>query len=157
MDNELYVKVLGRLQAQCSRKECCSADMRTKALKAMDGDEDAAEQIVASLVSDRFVDDLRYASAFTREKASISGWGAQKIRFMLMRKGIDRKTVDEALTEIDAASADRKLESVIAAKYRTLKEDPQWRLKLIRFALGRGYGYDQVMSAVDRVSRGSDD
>ena len=75
---------------------------------------------------------------------------------MLMRKGIDRKTVDEALTEIDVASADRKLESVIAAKYRTLKEDPQWRLKLIRFALGRGYGYDQVMSAVDRVSRGSD-
>ena len=59
MDKELYVKVLGRLQAQCSRKECCSADMRTKALKAMDGDEDAAEQIVASLVSDRFVDDLR--------------------------------------------------------------------------------------------------
>lgn len=38
MDNELYVKVLGRLQAQCSRKECCSADMKTKALKAMDGD-----------------------------------------------------------------------------------------------------------------------
>lgn len=76
---------------------------------------------------------------------------------MLMHKGIDRKTVDEALKEIDAASADRKLESVIAAKYRTLKEDPQWRLKLIRFALGRGYGYDQVMSAVDRVSRGSDD
>ena len=156
MDKELYVKVLGRLQAQGSRKEGCTADMKTKALKAMVGDEDAAEQIVASLVSDRFVDDLRYASAFAREKASISGWGAQKIRFMLMRKGIDRKTVDEALTEIDAASADRKLESVIAAKYRTLKEDPQWRLKLIRFALGRGYGYDQVMSAVDRVSRGSD-
>ena len=55
MDNELYVKVLGHLQAQCSRKECCSADMRAKALKAMDGDEDAAQQIVASLVSDRFV------------------------------------------------------------------------------------------------------
>ena len=47
--------------------------MKTKALKAMDGDGDAAEQIVASLVSDRFVDDLRYASAFAREKASISG------------------------------------------------------------------------------------
>ena len=39
MDEGKYLKVLNMLQARCSRSECCSRDMRTKALKALDGDE----------------------------------------------------------------------------------------------------------------------
>lgn len=97
MDEGKYLKVLNMLQARCSRSECCSRDMRTKALKALDGDEEAAERIVASLVADKFVDDLRYASAFAREKSSLSGWGVQKISFALTGKGIDRQTIAQAL------------------------------------------------------------
>ena len=58
MDEGKYLKVLNTLQARCSRSECCSRDMRTKALKALDGDEEAADRIVASLVADKFVNDL---------------------------------------------------------------------------------------------------
>lgn len=146
-----YLKVLNMLQARCSRSECCSRDMRTKALKALDGDEEAAERIVASLVADKFVDDLRYASAFAREKSSLSGWGVQKISFALTGKGIDRQTIAQALKDIDTDAAANKLDSVLAAKLRTLSSDPQRRVKLLRFALGRGYGYDEVKSAVDRL------
>lgn len=156
MDQEKYSRALNRLQSQCSRKECCVSDIRSKALKAMDGDEEAAGLIVDSLVADKFVDDLRYASAFAREKSSLSGWGRQKISFMLMHKGIDRQVIAEALTEVDADAAGRKLESVVAAKYRLLSEDPQCRLKLLKFALGRGYGYDEVKSAVDKVMKAED-
>ena len=60
--------VLIRLQRQCSRMEYCSRDIYRKALKALDGNAEAAERVVSSLVGDRFVDDLRYASAFAREK-----------------------------------------------------------------------------------------
>ncbi len=151
MEQEKYVKVLSRLQAQCARREYCSSDIRAKALKAMDGDDDAAERIVASLVADRFVDDLRYASAFAREKSALAGWGEQKIVFMLSRKGIDRRTAAAALEEVDAVAAGRRLESVLSAKYRLLKDDPQRRLKLLRFALGRGYCYDDVKAAVERL------
>ena len=145
------MKVLSRLQAQCSRRECCSADIRAKALKALDGDEEAADRMMAALVEDKFVDDLRYASAFAREKSALSGWGAQKIVYMLSRKGIDRKTALAAMEDVDADAADRKLDAVLAAKYRVLKDDPQRRLKLLRFALGRGYGYDEVKDAVERL------
>ena len=76
-------QVLARLQRQCSRMEYCSRDIYRKALKALEGDAEAAERIVASLRADRFVDDLRYASAFAREKASLQGWGPVKISFQL--------------------------------------------------------------------------
>lgn len=102
-------------------------------------------------MADKFVDDLRYASAFAREKSSLSGWGVQKISFALTGKGIDRQTIAEALEDIDTDAAANKLDSVLAAKLRTLSSDPQRRVKLLRFALGRGYGYDEVKSAVDRL------
>ena len=115
-------KVLESLQRRCARAEYCSSDIYRKALKAMDGDAEAAARITASLVKDRFVDDLRYASAFAREKASLQGWGAVKIRFMLRGKGIDEATVGQALGEIDPAKASAKLEKVVREKNRTLAE-----------------------------------
>lgn len=156
MEQEKCLKVLGSMQAKCSRQEMCVSDVRAKAMKALDGDAEAAERIVASLVADRFVDDRRYASAYAREKSSLSGWGAQKISFMLAHKDIDRQTIAEALEEVDADVAAKKLESVVAARYRLVSEDPQCRLKLLKFALGRGYGYDEVKSAVDKVMRGTE-
>ena len=73
---------------------------------------------------------------------------------MLVRKGIDKQIIKDALAEVDEAAATKKLESAVAAKYRSLAEDPQCRLKLLRFALGRGYGYDEVKSVVEKIMRG---
>ena len=148
-------QVLARLQRQCSRMEYCSRDIYRKALKALEGDAEAAERIVASLRADRFVDDLRYASAFAREKASLQGWGPVKISFQLRGKGIPEETVRAALEEIDEARAASKLENVVAEKYRLLREDPQCRLKLLKFALGRGYGYDEASAAVEKAMKGA--
>ena len=151
MEQELYNKVLARLQALCSRQECCSSDIYRKALKAFEGDEERASRLLESLKNDRFVDDLRYASAYAREKSSLSGWGRVKIAYMLSGKGIARDTVNKALDDIDSGAAGSRLESLLAAKYRTISEDPQCRLKLLRYALGRGYGYDEVKDAVERL------
>ncbi len=143
--------VLIRLQRQCSRMEYCSRDIYRKALKALDGDAEAAERVVSSLVGDRFVDDLRYASAFAREKASLQGWGKVKISFQLRGKGIPEETIREALEEIDSEKAAGRLERIVAEKYRTLKGDPQCKLKLLKFVLGRGYAYDEAAPVIDRI------
>lgn len=144
-------KVLERLQRQCARMEYCVSDIRRKALKAMEGDGEAAERIVASLVADRFVDDRRYASAFAREKSSLQGWGPVKIRFQLRGKGIADDIISEALQEIDPEKAGAKLDKLAAERYRLLQGDPQCRLKLLKALLSRGYGYDEVEAAVRRV------
>ena len=145
--------VLLRLQNQCSKREYCRSDVFQKAKKAMDGDSDAASRIVDALVKEKYVDDLRYASAFAREKASLSGWGKVKISYMLSGKGIDRATIDAALCEIDQSSSDRKMESVLRAKFRTLEGEKDAYLKLLRFALSRGYNYDEVKPVVDQIIR----
>ena len=141
-------KLLERYARQCARMEYCSSDIRRKALKALGGDADAAEKIVASLVKDGFVDDRRYAGAFVREKSALQGWGEAKLRFMLAGKGISRDVIADALTEIDAEKASARLEKLLQAKARTLEGDPAFRLKLLKFGLSRGYAYDEVDAAI---------
>lgn len=147
-------KILSKLQNQCAKREYCRSDVFAKALKALDGDRAAADEIVESLVADRFVDDFRYASAFAREKAAITGWGPVKIRFALSGKGVPREAVDAALLEIDSSKADARMEKALRAKWRMLEGDPQAKLKLLKFALSRGYEYDSVSRIVDEICRG---
>ena len=142
-------KVLDRMRNLCSRREYCRADIMKKAMSALDGDREKAEKVIEILVAEKYIDELRYASAFARDKSSISGWGETKIRYMLSSKGIPREVIDKALEEIDGAKAMTRLEKLMDNKYRSLKDDPQCRLKMLRFGLGRGYGYDEVSKVLD--------
>ena len=144
-------RCLSRLQKLCSKAEYCSADIYRKALKDLEGDAEAAARVVAELKQDRYVDDARYAAAFAREKASLQGWGPVKIRFQLRGKGVSEADISAALSEIDTQKADARLEKLLLEKQRSLEGDPQARLKLIKFALSRGYEYPAVQSALEQI------
>ena len=142
-------KVLDRMRNLCSRREYCRADIMKKAMSALDGDREKAEKVIEILVAEKYIDELRYASAFARDKSSISGWGETKIRYMLSSKGVPREVIDKALEEIDESKAMTRLEKLMENKYRSLKDDPQCRLKMLRFGLGRGYGYEEVSEVLE--------
>ena len=144
-------KCLSRLQKLCSKAEYCEANIYRKVLKALDGDAQAAAKVLASLKEDRYVDNARYAAAFARDKANFQGWGPVKIRFQLRAKGVSEADITQALQEIEPAKAEEKLEKVLAAKAKTLQGDPQFRLKLLKFGLTRGYDYDDVEAAVSKI------
>jgi len=145
------LKVADKMRTLCSRREYCRADVYRKVLEALDGDSGKAAEITETLISERYVDDYRYASAYARDKSSIAGWGSMKIRHMLSAKGIGREVIDEALSEVDEGRAATRLEKLMKNKAGSLSGDPQIRLKLTRFALGRGYEYDDVKKVIDSI------
>ena len=142
-------KVLDRMRNLCSRREYCRADIMKKVVSALDGDREKAEKVMEILVAEKYIDEFRYASAFARDKSAISGWGETKIRYMLSSKGVPREIIDKALEEIDESKAMTRLEKLMENKYRSLKDDPQCRLKMLRFGLGRGYGYEEVSEVLE--------
>ena len=144
-------KVLAYLQNLCVKRECCSSEILKKAEKALEGDRASAQQMLESLVADRFVDDARYAAAFAREKSSLTGWGPNKIRYALMMKGISKADVAAALEETDTEASSAKLEKLVEAKRRSLEGDPYIKFKLIKYALSRGYDYDVVAPVVEKI------
>lgn len=158
--------LLDRMRALCSRREYCTGDIRRKVIEALKKDAagdgfsplasgsdayEAAGEIISALVSDKYIDDMRYAAAFACDKAAIAGWGRVRIRHALEMKGIPGDMIKAALQEIDAGRADERLARLIENKYRSLKDDPMCRIKLIRFALGRGYEYDEVRSVIEKI------
>lgn len=126
-------------------------DIRKKLMVQLEGNAAEAAEILEHLMKEKYIDDLRYASAYARDKASISGWGATKIRYMLSAKGISSEVISQALEEIDSSKAQVRLDKLMENKFKSLKDDPQCRLKMLRFGLGRGYSYEDVASAVDAL------
>ena len=150
-DDAIKIKVADRMRCLCSRREYCKADIMRKLIIALEGDSGAANEILTSLLKDKYLDDMRYASAFARDKSAIAGWGSAKIRYALAAKGVDRNIIDAALLEVDRGKADERLERLMANKYKSLKNDPQCKMKMLRFALGRGYSYDEAVIAVGKL------
>lgn len=146
-------KALDKMRRLCSRREYCVSDIRTKLMKELEGDAQKVEIALNKLKEERYVDDLRYATAYARDKAAISGWGATKIRYMLSAKGVSKEVVSEALNEVDETKASSRLEKLLENKYKSLKDDPQWKIKLLRFSLGRGYSYDEVNDQIRRFAQ----
>ena len=153
--------LLSRMMALCSKREYCEADIRRKLSAALEAETGiaadaasvlrSADMIVDTLKREKFLDDARYAKVFARDKSGISGWGRLKIRHALAAKGIGRPLIEEVLSGIDGNPGMEKLEKALKKKYSSLRDDPQCKLKLLRFALGRGYEYDEVRDMVDAV------
>lgn len=152
---ERIKKVYDALASLCARREYCVSDIKAKALSRLDSDRAAAEELVERLVSERFVSDLRYATAFARDKSSLSAWGPLKISQALRAKGISEDDIRAALEETDRVKSSEALGRMLRNKWKSLKDDPQGKLKLIRFALSRGYSYDAVRGTVEEIAAGT--
>lgn len=155
MDNDI-AKTLDYLRKLCSAREYCVRDIRDKAEKRL-GNAAEAEKVVETLQQEGYLSQQRYASAFARDKAAISGWGAYKIRYQLSSKGIPAAIIDQALEAIDGEKAEEKLRRSIASKCALLKGDPQIKIKLLKFALSRGYSYEEVNKVVSEILHGKNE
>lgn len=145
-------QALASLMRLCSRAERSEGD----ALRLMRGwgvaDADA-RKVLQRLVSERFIDDSRYAEAFVRDKSRLAGWGAYKIAAALHRKGVNRAIVEQALQQIDDTRSQERLKELLARKMRSVKaaSSAEMRAKLLRYGLGRGFDYSQVRECVEQL------
>lgn len=150
-------EALASLMRLCARSEKCEGDAR-RLMRRWGVEPKAAEEVLARLVRDRFIDDRRYATLFVREKLNLSGWGAYKIRTALKRKEVSEEIIREALAELDGGKLRERLEEQLKRKLRTLKAKPPYELKtkLIRYGLSLGYDYEAVMDTASKTLNQAD-
>ena len=148
-------QALQSLMRMCARSEHSSGD----ALRLMKrwGVADAeARKVLAKLLTDRFIDDARYAEAFVRDKLNLSGWGAYKIKLSLRAKGISSDIIEAVVAPmIEATDMKERLEDIMRRKLRTLKYSSPYdaKTKLIRFAASRGYDLGEAMECASKIAK----
>lgn len=142
---------LNRLAAYCSISEHCHADVREK-LQKWGLSAEATERIISRLEKTNFLDESRYAKAFVNDKLRFSGWGKRKIALALQQKHVPHAVFQPYIDAIDEEEYLQILRKAMEQKARTLKAedgDYQRKLKLTRFAMSRGFSYDEIRQCMD--------
>ena len=148
-------KALQIIAGQCSRRECCSNDVRKK-LQKWEIQEKNIEEIMIFLYQNKFIDDSRFAKIYTEDKFRFNHWGKQKIMMMLRNKGIDSSIISDALETLDNSDYRKNCMEILQHKIKSIKEDDLYKrkAKLIRFALGRGFDYDTINYCLKKLNIG---
>ncbi len=147
-----YKKALNKAAVLCSRQEYSAYDIRKK-LVNWELSEEEVEQAMSRLISEKFIDDRRYAGYYVRDKFQFNGWGRIKIRYQLRGKGVSSLIIDEALESIDDEAYKEMLAELLHSKKRQIKNKDTWQTKaaLARFAQSRGFEPDLVFRAIDQL------
>ena len=145
-------QALQKLAALCSQSEHCTSEMKEK-MTRWGIDEDAQQRVVEYLVANRYVDDRRYARSFVNDKLKYNKWGPRKIEQSLWMKHIDESILREALDDVDNEEYISVLRPLMTSKRKTTKAETDYEMnqKLLRFAIGRGFTFEQVKEVIDEV------
>ncbi len=139
-----------RLATLCAQAEHCEYEMLEKMRRWQLPDE-AQARVMQRLVSERYVDNNRYALAFARDKVKYNKWGRRKVEQALWQKHIADDIRQQVLADISDRDYIAVLRPLLQQKHRSVKarNDYELRMKLIQFALGRGFTMDVIRQCIN--------
>jgi regulatory protein len=109
------------------------------------------ERLIGFLTENLALDDRAFALAFASDKRELSGWGRDRIREVLLRRGVDRHLVEEALAgEGEETEVDRAVR-VLSERGADLSDD-RGRQRALGLLARRGYEAEEAYAAI-RIAR----
>ena len=152
MKNEQSIpKIFSRQQAKvkaesyCTYQERSQFEIRNKLYEWGLHQKDV-EEIISELIELNFLNEERFALAYSLGKFRIKGWGKNKIKQGLKLKRIPDKLIIKSLKSIEYDDYLIMLKKILQKKSNTISEkDPfKKRYLLSRFATSKGYESDLI-------------
>jgi len=139
-----------RMRMWCDMQERAHFDVRKK-LQSWNVASDDIEQIVSELISNNYLNEERFAIAFASGKFRIKKWGWNKIVHALKQKQVSAYSIALAKEELQSEEVQNTLHGLLKKKVKFVKANSQWELKqkLMRFAAGRGYSFEEINRVLD--------
>jgi regulatory protein len=129
-------------------------------LSRADVDPSDAEQAIATLVEQGYLDDARFVRLFVQDKRALEEWGSERIRRALLARGVRADLVEGALVEHsgggdaghDAGDAagdemERAL-GILRRRFPSPAGDRRERERALGVLLRKGYDVDLALEAV---------
>lgn len=105
-----------------------------------------------------FLSDTNYVKMYVKDRSRLQG--KKKIKYDLIKKGINDNLIEEEISNIDEDEEREVAYNMALKKYNVLakRESDKYKLsqKLYRFLLSKGYDYDIVSYVVKRVTNTDD-
>lgn len=125
-------------------------------LKKKGFQEEVIEPVLQRMDELGYLDDSGYTAAFIQGRLASKGYGPLRIRQDLQRRGIAAPVVDAALNRL--ISTEQALDNAVRqaekrwALLQKERDVRKRRKKLYDYLLRRGYDFDTVRAALDRVT-----
>ena len=137
-----------RALAMLDRRDYSRAELLKKLVEKGE-DEMEAAAAVERLAELGFVDDARYAPIIVRHYAA-KGYGPQRVRQELQRRGIPKELWDEAMELMP--EQDDTIDRLLRSRLKSEFPDRAELKKAQDFLLRKGYGWEEIKSAIDRYN-----
>lgn len=152
MADEMLAKAL----AAISRKDRTEAEMR-EWLTEREVDPEEIEQIIGYLIENLALDDRRFAFAYASDKRELSGWGRDRIRSVLVQRGVSYHLVNEALEQnlVEGEESETEVERAVRVlndKGADLSDD-RGRQRALGLLARRGYEAEEAYAAIRIAGR----
>jgi regulatory protein len=144
-------KAFERGLAAIRRRERGTAEL-AEWLAARDFTPTDVNTAIAHLTEVGELDDRRFAKRFAEDKRELRGWGAERIREGLMRRGIASELIESALGAEGHDAELARAEGLLARRAQPLGSDAE-RRRALAFLARRGYDLDLAYEAIRRGGR----
>lgn len=138
-----------------TRRARSAAELRQR-LRTVGYEQNIIESVLTDLERAGLVDDADFARAWVAERTA-AGTGRHRLQWELRRKGVREDLIRQAVAEL--AEEDRELEQALALAQRKIRGQAAagpTLLRLRRFLLGRGYGFEVVEQVMRRLASQED-
>lgn len=116
--------------------------------------EETVSRVIEFLKNYSFIDDKRYAESFIKQKLKESG--KNKIKYDLLKKGIDEELIKELLDKVSSEDESTVALALAEKKVRILGKSERDKGKLLgkvtKYLLSKGYTYDLINQVVNKVA-----
>lgn len=133
----------------CAYQERTQQEVRDK-LKEWGIWGDDAEEVIAELIQQNYLNEERFAKSFAGGKFRVKNWGKRKIQQHLKQRGISGYNLEQAMKEIEPDDYRNTLHALLTKRRESLRDDNPLviKQKLVRFALSKGYESDLIFSVL---------
>ncbi|SFB48858.1 regulatory protein RecX [Algoriphagus aquimarinus] len=142
-----------KLTTFCAYQERCPWEIRRKLYDKGITDE-PAEQLIAELIEEEFVNEERYARSFARGKFRLKKWGRNRIRMELKMREVSEELIRKGLSEIDPEDYYDTLLTQTEKKWETTTESDAYKkkFKVTQFLMNKGFEMDLIKEAIEDLS-----
>ena len=144
-------QALQKLRHYCGYQERCHQDVIDKLFKLGVKKKDH-DEIIASLVEGKYLDEERFAIAFAGGKFRMNQWGRIKIKYELKQRRVSDYSIRKALKQITEKDYLAVLQKIAGDRYDSLKEEEHLvrKKKTMDYLIQKGFEAELIKTVLDK-------